>query len=124
MLTFNAAAVEQNAHDATTEDLLDRVTAYRRGMERDAIPIIEAELAKRGVLQADIRRHEAERCRDVVLRPEGFAYKCSFCRRPAVARRWGWHWLWGLLPILPCVLSYCENHAGDLQQPEAVNDEE
>ena len=118
MLTFNPAAVESNVREATTEDLLDRVTAYRRGMEREAIPIIEAELARHGVTGADIERHEAEECHNVVYRPEGFAYKCSFCRRPAVTRSWGWHWLWGLLPVLPCVVSYCERHAQDAPKPE------
>jgi hypothetical protein len=111
MLRFDPAAVEQNAREATTEDLLDRVTAYRAGMEPEAIPIIEAELNRRAIGSREISRHVAENCEGIVLRPEGFAYRCSFCRRPAVTRCWGWHRLWGLLPILPTMISYCSRHA-------------
>jgi len=111
MIQFDPEAVRRNAKESTTEDLLDRVTAYRSGMEPDAIPIIEAELARRGLDWADIKRHEAENCAGVLRRPEGFAYRCSFCRRPAVIRRWGWHWLGGLVPILPRIMSYCARHA-------------
>jgi hypothetical protein len=86
-------------------------------METDAVPIIEAELGRRGIGPADIRRHELENCEGIVLRPEGFAYRCSFCRRPAVLRRWGWHRLWGLLPILPTVISYCARHSEPFAGP-------
>jgi hypothetical protein len=99
------------------------MTAFRTGMEPDAIPIIEAELARRGIDGAAIDRHAAENCDGVVLRPEGFAYRCSYCRRPAVLRRWGWHRVWGLLPILPIILSYCAAHAAMLQAEEAPEDE-
>jgi hypothetical protein len=111
MLEFDPEAVRRNAHEATTEDLLDRVTAYRSGMEPEAVAIIEAELARRGVGRDGVERHEAENCANVLLRPEGFAYRCSYCRRPAVVRRWGWHWLWGLVPVLPRVMNYCAGHA-------------
>ena len=111
MLEFDPDAVRRNVHEAATEDLLDRITAYRAGMEPEAIGIIEAELAGRGVHRADIDRHQAENCQGIILRPEGFAYRCSFCRRPAVLRRWGWHWVWGMVPVLPRVLSYCSRHA-------------
>ncbi len=116
MLPFDPAAVERNAREATTEDLLDRMTAYRAGMEPEAIPLIEAELERRGIDRSAIDRHAAENCEGVVLRPEGFAYRCSYCRRPAVARRWGWHRLWGLVPVLPCVLNYCTAHATLLEE--------
>jgi hypothetical protein len=101
MLPFDPAAVKQNVSESSTEDLLDRVTAYRSGMEPDAIWIIEAELESRGVDRA------------AICRPEGFAYRCSFCRRPAVVRRWGWHWLGGLVPVLPRMFSYCSRHADE-----------
>jgi hypothetical protein len=122
MLQFDPAAVERNARESTTEDLLDRMTAFRSGMEPDAIPIIEAELERRGIDRAAIARHAAENC-DVVVRPEGFAYRCSYCRRPAVFRRWGWHKLWGILPVLPCVLNYCAAHAAMLEAEEAPEEE-
>jgi hypothetical protein len=122
MLPYDPNAVRQNVREATNEDLLDRVTAYREGMEPEAVAMIEGELAQRGFGRADIERHEDEQCRRVILRPEGFAYKCSFCRRPAVQRQWGWHWIWGLLPILPCILNYCDRHAPAVPEPPAEND--
>ncbi len=111
MLEFDPAAVRRNAREATTEDLLDRVTAYRPGMEPEAVEIIEAELESRGVGRAEIDRYDGATGPLVVRRPEGFAFRCSFCDRPAVARRWGWHRLWGLVPVLPWVLNYCARHA-------------
>ena len=33
--------------------------------------------------------------------PDGTAVRCSFCHRPAVAEGWGWHRLWGVLPLFP-----------------------
>jgi hypothetical protein len=122
MLKFDPDAVRRNVRQATTEDLLDRVTAFRAGMEPGAIPIIEDELDRRGVHRGEIDRHAAEDCREVVMRPEGFAYRCSFCRRPAVVRRWGWHRLWNLLPVLPAVINYCARHADGLE-PDAAVDE-
>ena len=122
MLEFDPAAVRKHVRDATTEDLLDRVTAFRAGMEPEALPIIEDELARRGIGTAGIRHHELENCVDVVYRPEGFAYKCSFCRRPAVLRSWGWHRLWGLLPILPTTINYCSRHAEPADEPEPAEE--
>jgi hypothetical protein len=124
MLPFDSTAVDKNVKESTTEDLLDRITAFRSGMEPEAIPIIEAQLARRGIDRADIDRHEAENCADVILRPEGFAYRCSYCRRPAVVRRWGWHWLGGLVPVLPRILSYCARHAEMLDAEKALEIEE
>ena len=43
MLPFNPERVWQNAREASTEDLLDRVTVYRAGMEPEALEIIEEE---------------------------------------------------------------------------------
>src|SRR5207302_104463 len=83
MLEFDSEKVRRNVRAATTEDLLDRVTAYRAGMEADAIVMIEAELAGRGAARADIEQYEADHCADLIRRPEGFAYRCSFCHRPA-----------------------------------------
>jgi len=126
MLEFNRAKVERNVRDADTDDLLDRVTAYRAGMEPEAVEIIEAELARRGVDRAAIADYEAAACGDVVRRPEGFAYRCSFCDRPAEVRRWGWHRFWGLFPILPRVLNYCRWHVpgeGEGEAPTEPDDE-
>jgi hypothetical protein len=118
MAESDPTALQRNVQESSTEDLLDRITAFRAGMEPYAIPIIEAELNRRGVHPQDIKRHETEKCSEILLRPEGFAFKCSYCRKPAVERRWGWHWIWDLIPFLPCMNYYCIQHAQGLE-PES-----
>jgi hypothetical protein len=103
--------VRRNAQQATTEDLLDRVTVYRAGMEPEALELIEAELRRRGITEFDIAEHAAERDHAIQL-PDGSARMCSFCRRPAVRERWGWHWLWGKVPVFPRRFFYCPLHRG------------
>ena len=49
--------VRANARAASDEDLLDRVTVYREGMEPQAVPIFEAELRDRGVGPEQIEGH-------------------------------------------------------------------
>jgi len=116
MLEFDPVKVRRNVEEAKTDDLLDRVTAFREGMEPAAVRIIEEELFRRGVGPAEIDQYRQDQAGRLVMRPEGFAYRCSFCQRPATVRRVGWHRLWGLIPILPRVLNYCPNHA-----PEEVD---
>jgi hypothetical protein len=119
MELFDRAQVERNVRDAETEDLLDRVTAYRPGMEPDALSIIEEELARRGYNQAEIDRFAEEECTDVLVSPDGWAYRCSFCKRPAILRKWGLHKLWGVLTVpFPRLYSYCRRHV-----PAPVMDE-
>jgi hypothetical protein len=117
-MEFDPERVWANVRKATTEDLLDRVTAYRAGMEPEALTIIEAELRRRGVDDAQIHAHGEQREGQSIPLPDGTAAMCSFCHRPAVARAWGWRqlpgrwrWLppWGL-PLLPRWYSYCEEH--------------
>jgi hypothetical protein len=83
--------VLQNLHAADTEDLLDRVTAYRAGMEPDVIGFIEDELEKRGVTTEEIAAQADQYRRECLYHPDGAARMCSLCRRPAVAAGWGWH---------------------------------
>ena len=64
MLWFDLNQVRQNAKAATTEDLLDRLTVYRAGMEPAAIEVIEAELDKRGIGEQVVR------LRQQVVEPE------------------------------------------------------
>ncbi|HXG08278.1 MAG TPA: hypothetical protein VNK04_00650 [Gemmataceae bacterium] len=104
---FDADRVRQNARVADTDDLLDRVTVYREGMEPEALDLIEEELRARGVTPAQIAAHARQRQGQVLRLPDGTAAVCSFCRRPAVAEGWGWHWLLGLLPIFPRRFFYC-----------------
>jgi hypothetical protein len=106
---FDPNRVRANAQRATTEDLLDRVTVYRSGLEADAVPILEAELHKRGIGPEAIEAHRGERGTYIQL-ADGSAVRCSFCDRPAILRAWGWHRLWGQLPIFPRLLYYCEKH--------------
>jgi ATP-dependent helicase YprA (DUF1998 family) len=105
MHEYNKERVRENAHRSDTEDLLDRVTVYRADMEPDALYVIEDELRQRGVTAAEIDAHVRRR-----EEAGAVAERCSFCSRPAVIERWGWHKLWGQLPLFPRPLRYCEVH--------------
>jgi hypothetical protein len=106
--------VKRNVHEADTEDLLDRVTVYRAGMEPEALELIEEELRARNVLAADVEAHAERRRREITLLPDGTAARCSFCERPALAEAWGWHRLWGVLPLFPRFYYYCDRHGLDV----------
>lgn len=117
--------VRENVRLATTEDLLDRLTCYRAGMEPAALDLIEAELRQRGVTVEQIDAH-AQRYEGEALRlPDGTAAECSFCRRPAVERRWGWHRVRGrglfaglaaLVPLYrPRWCYYCAEHRKEIR---------
>jgi hypothetical protein len=117
-MQFDPERIWANVREATTENLLDRVTVYRTGMEPEALTIIEAELRQRGVDENQIRAHGEQRQRQSLHRSDGTVATCSVCHRPAVGRAWGWRrlpgrwrWLppWGL-PLLPRWFYYCEEH--------------
>jgi hypothetical protein len=110
MLPFDAERVEKNAREATTQDLLDRMTVFRDGMEPEALRIIEAELRHRGVSAGEIHDHGQRLRQDAATDASGLAMQCSFCRAPAVTKRWGWHKLWGKLPLFPRPIRYCKEH--------------
>ncbi len=95
---------------ATTEDLLDRVTVYSAGMEPAAVRLMEAELARRGVMGREIDAHGEMRRRDVLWHPDGVAVKCHKCPRPAVVRAWVWHRVFGVLPVFPVRVPLCAAH--------------
>lgn len=118
-MQFDPERVRANVRAAETEDLLDRATVYRTGMEPEAIAIIETELYRRGVGAEQLEAHEAERRRTAIALPDGTVVQCSFCTRPAVEQKWGWHRIHGrglgallsLLPLYrPRFLAYCEEH--------------
>src|SRR5437762_1835819 len=90
-MLFDLERVRANARQATTEDLLDRVTVYRAGMEESALDIIEDELRARHISVHEIDAHAERRRRETMLLPDGTAVRCSLCHRPAVAEGWGWH---------------------------------
>ena len=107
-LDLNMERVKTNVRKADTEDLLDRATVYRDGMEPDALELIDAELRSRGVSAAEVAAHRERRAR-IVYDAAGLAVKCLRVRvRPW--RKWAWHLLWGKLPLFPRRLAYCEEH--------------
>jgi hypothetical protein len=110
MLTFNPQQCLVNARKADVADLLDRVTAYRLGMEPEALEVLEGELRRRGVSAAEISARQEECRQECVFDATGVALTCSRCRRPAVARGWGWHRLWGRVPVFPEPVRYCKEH--------------
>ena len=110
MLDFDPEKVLLNARAATTEDLLNRVTVFRNQMEAEAVNIIEAELRSRGVTAADQLAHADKIKEGMIVRTDGTVARCSFCQQPAIAQRWGWHWLWGKVPFFPRRLHYCRQH--------------
>ena len=110
MLDFDGDKVRENVRRSATDDLLNRVTVYRDGMEPEAVQIIEEELRRRGIGSAEIFAHRMEAGRDNLVDGNGLPYKCSFCDAPAVAAGWGWHWLWGKVPLFPQYFHYCKEH--------------
>jgi hypothetical protein len=111
MFEFNPDKVRANAHSATTDDLLTRVTAYRNGMEPEAIAIIEEELRNRGVGPMEIHAHRTQAAQDLLYDAHGLPLTCSFCPAPAVGQRMGWHRLWGRVPLFPRRFRHCKAHA-------------
>jgi hypothetical protein len=109
-LSFDPERVLANARQASDEDLLHRVTVYRRGMEPEALEIIERELRRRGFSAADIAEHGEQTAGEVVGWRAGAAMKCTFCHAPAISAGWGWHRLFGRLPVFPRYLFCCKNH--------------
>ena len=109
-LGINDQAIWANVRRADTLDLLNRVTAFRAGMEPEAITIIEAELLSRQYGPEEIGAHAQSLGDELVFLEDGCAARCSFCRLPAVAQGWGWHHLWGLVPVFPRYFYYCKVH--------------
>jgi hypothetical protein len=110
MMRLNLQRVSEDVARALTEDLLDRITVYRAGMEPEALELVDAELRHRGVPLAAIEAHEAHRRRAMLTGPDGLPVKCERCWRPAVVEVWQWHRLWKIVPIFPRRRSYCEEH--------------
>ena len=109
-MQFSAERVLANVRKATTDDLLDRVTVFRSGLEPAAVPIIMGELRSRGVSAEAIVEHEGSRM-GVLFYDNGIACVCARCRKPAVANEWGWHRLFGKIPLYPRTFLLCEVHA-------------
>ncbi len=125
-MLYDPQRVRDNVARAETEDLLDRVTVYRAGMEPEALYVIEEELRRRGVTAADIDQHARGREEMGIQEVGGLAAQCSICTRPAVVRRWGWHRLggrWlpaalrGRLRLFPRRFWYCATHQPAPKEP-------
>ncbi|MBX9584373.1 MAG: hypothetical protein K2X87_29080 [Gemmataceae bacterium] len=111
-MRFDIRKVAAYVRRAGTEELLDRVTVYREGMEPAALDLMEGELDRRGVTRDEIAAHDEHRRETALMLPDGTAVRCSFCDRPAVARAWGWHRVWGRVPVFPRVFNRCDAHGG------------
>lgn len=116
-MEWNPEKVLANVAQADTDDLIDRVTAYRNGMEPEAIDMIEDELHRRGISNHVIEERRQAYFGECLLYPDGTAMMCSFCRKPAVARGWGWHKLLHTIPLFPRRFLYCKNHAPATSPP-------
>lgn len=101
--------VENNVRKATTEDLLDRATVYRKEMEPEALALIDAELHSRGLSADEIHAHLDSR-EGILTRDDGTVVKCSFCHRPAVRQDWGWHRMFAKIPFFPRLIAWCNEH--------------
>ncbi len=109
-MEFDAQKVLANIRSAAVDDLIDRVTVYRAGIEPAALALIEDELHRRGVKTAEMDAYW-QRCRqECLFHADGTAKMCSFCRKPAVAQGWGWHRVLGKIPIMPRYMRYCKAH--------------
>lgn len=109
-MKFDLKRVAAYIRRADTEDLLDRVTIYRAGMEEAALDLMEMELDRRGVTRDEIAEHDQARRETAIMLPDGTAMRCNFCDRPAAVRRWGWHRLFGRVPIFPRIFACCAIH--------------
>lgn len=110
-MRFDLKRVAEYVHRAETEELLDRVTVYREGMEPAALDLMEGELDRRGVSRGDISEHDAKRRASAIMLADGTALRCSCCSRPAVKQARRWYRVFGLLPVFPKVFAYCELHS-------------
>jgi hypothetical protein len=102
--------VRANVEAASTDDLLDRATVWRDGMEPEALDLIEAELRDRGFGPEDLLRHGRRRAGEVIIGRDGNVRVCHLCHRPAVEEPRQWWRLCGLLPVFPRTVGVCEFH--------------
>ena len=85
-MLFDLERVRANVRQATTEDLLDRVTVYRAGMEESALAIIEAELRSRDISDEEIEAHAEQRRRESNFLPDGTAVRLQLLPPPRRGR--------------------------------------
>jgi len=95
---------------ASTEDLLNRVTVFREGMEPAAVDLMEGELARRGLSPEQIEAHDRARRAYALFWPDGSAVKCKRCDRPAEVQKLRWHRIFGRVPVFPWRVALCKEH--------------
>ena len=111
MLEWDEQKVLVNIKKSDTDDLMDRITAYRAGMEPVAVEMIENELQGRGVTPEQIAARRKSYEQTCLFDADGSAKMCSQCRKPAILEKWAWHRLMNKIPLLPRRLRYCADHA-------------
>jgi len=108
-MDFDLNRVRMNVRESTTEDLLDRATVYRAGVEQEALAVILEELRSRGLSADAVIQHEKAQA-GVLLDERGTAIVCVRCSKPAVVQQWVWHRLFGKLPLFPRYAFLCQDH--------------
>ncbi|MBP3955763.1 hypothetical protein J8F10_10760 [Gemmata sp. G18] len=109
-MRFPLREIAQYIRSAPTEELLDRVTVYREGMEPAALDLMEGELDRRRVTRAQIADYDAKQRATAIMLPDGTAQRCERCDRPAVYQRRGWHRTYGWLPVFRRTFYFCSFH--------------
>ena len=110
MLELDLERLKSTLKQAPTEDLLDRLTAFRAGMEPEALELIEEELRARGVNKPQIQAHERKQQAEVLWLGPGQAARCCRCTRPAVAEGRHRVRLFWLVPLFTVPRYYCAEH--------------
>jgi hypothetical protein len=110
MFNLDLEKVRANVREATTEDLLDRATLFRGGMEPEALEVIDEELRARGVTTDAILAHESVRGEGLVRGPDGLPRVCAKCGRAATWEGWTWARLRRVLPLFPRWAALCDEH--------------
>ena len=122
-MRFDIRRVAEYVHSADSEELLDRVTVYRDGMEPAALDLMEGELDRRGVTRAAIAEFEAMRRETALTRTDGTIIRCLLCDRPATGRGRGWITIMGgRVPIFPWRFPYCDTHSRKEPQTEPTDE--
>lgn len=109
-MRFRPDKVLGNARKSPTPELLDRVTVLRNGMEPEALEIIEAELARRGITPDEITEHAQSQKHRVIQGPDDLPRPCDRCGRAATNERAGWHRIWSILPLYRRKHYFCDEH--------------
>ena len=95
----------------SSPELLDRVTVLRDQMDGEALELLHAELASRGIGPEEIGLHLQEMRLKVIQHRDGMPAVCHQCGRAAVTTREEWHRLWGAIPLFRRQRYWCEEHS-------------